>query len=161
MHKVTVTRNMTNDAQSVWSVLDDFGGVFKYNPAVETSNIQGNKTTGLGAKRICNFYDGTSLKETIINYEPNQAYSFRLSDFALPLKEATSHFRVTPLSSGGSQLLIILEFAPKFGPLGWLMGKLMMRPMLTKALTGLAKGLDDHIDSGQLVDQDGALLKAA
>ncbi len=158
MHRISVTREMSNDVAAVWSVLDDFGSVYKYNPGVKSSSILGQKATGLGAQRICNFYDGSSLKETITKYEPNHGYSFRLHDFALPLKEATSHFKLTPLSGGRSLLSITLEFVPKFGPLGWLLGKVMMRPMLRKALRALTKGLEDHMNTGELIGKDGALM---
>ncbi len=159
MHKVTVTRKMTNDALSIWNVLDDFGNIFKYHPGVESSNILDKKKTGLGAKRICNFYDGTGLKETIIKYVPNRNYSVELSDFSFPLKKATAHFQIESLNENGSILSVTMEFIPKFGPLGWLMGKLMMRPMLKKVLNGMAKGLDEHISTGQIVGKDGELLK--
>jgi hypothetical protein len=137
MHNVTVKREINHDVESVWNVLDDFGTVHKYNP-----------------------YDGSSLKETIIKYTPNQGYSFRLSDFSLPLKSATSHFQLEPLDKDKSLLSVTIEFEPKYGPIGWLMAKLLMRPMLTKALNGLTKGLDDYMTSGQLVGEGGELLAA-
>lgn len=160
MHKVTVKREINHAVKSVWSVLDDFGAVHKYNPGVKSSNIIGDKQTGMGARRVCNFYDGSSLKETIIQYSPNQGYSFALSEYALPLKQATSHFKVAPLSNGNTELTITLEFQPKFGPLGWLMAKLIMRRMLTNALQGLAKGLDDYMTTGKFIGADGQLLAA-
>ena len=62
MHNVTVKREMNNNVETVWKVLDDYGTVYKYNPGVETSEILGEIKTGLGARRVCNFYDGSSLK---------------------------------------------------------------------------------------------------
>lgn len=140
--------------------MDDFGSVYKYNPAVEKSEILGGKPTGVGAKRVCHFYDGSSLKETITQYTPNQGYSFTLSDFSLPLKHAASRFEVTPLGPQDSQLSITLEFEPKFGPVGWLMTKLLIRPKLANALQGIAKGLDDYLTTGQVVGVKGELLAA-
>ena len=158
MHAITVKRQLNNNVEAVWKVLDNYGAIYKYNPSVETSEILGEKITGLGASRVCHFYDGSSLKETIIKYVPNQGYSFELSDYALPLKHATSHFQLEPLPGNNSLVSVTLEFQPKFGPLGWLMAKLLMRPMLTKALNGVIKGLDDHLASGRIVGQDGVLL---
>ena len=160
MHSITVKREMNENVEAVWKVLDDYGTVYRYNPDVETSEILGEKKTGLGARRVCHFYDGSSLKETIIKYTPNRGYSFMLSDFSLPLKHATSHFQLEPLDKDKCLLSVTIEFEPKFGPLGWLMAKLLMRPMLTKALTGLTKGLDDYTTSGQLVGESGELLAA-
>ena len=160
MHNITVKREMNNSVESIWKVLDDYGSVYKYNPGVATSDILGEKKTGLGARRVCNFYDGSSLNETIIKYIPNKGYSFELSDYSLPLKRAISNFELEPLSNGKSVLTVTIEFEPKFGPVGWLMAKLLMRPTLTKALNGLTKGLDDYMTSGQLVGEAGELLAA-
>ena len=129
MHKVNVTTEMNSDDETIWKFLDDFGSVYKYNPGVESSEILGSKKTGLGARRQCNFYDGTSLKEKITHYDEGRSYTFDLYDFSMPLKTASSHFEVTPISANKSSLSITLKFAPKFGPIGWLMGKLLMRPM--------------------------------
>lgn len=161
MHEVTVIRVMDSDVASVWAILDDFGSVYKYNPGVETSELLSEKKTGLGARRQCNFYDGTSLKEEITQYVKGRSYSFELSGFSLPLKSATSHFKLTPRGDNSVTLSINLKFNPKFGPLGWLMAKLLMKPMMTKALTGLTKGLDDHIRTGQIVGEKGELLAVA
>jgi len=161
MHSVNVTREMSSDAVTIWKSLDDFGSVYKYNPGVKSSETLGNKKTGLGARRQCNFYDGTSLKERITDYDEGRSYSFELSDFSLPLKTASSHFEVIPRGAHSSSLSITLKFVPKFGPVGWLMGKLLMRPMLKKALKGLAKGLDDHIRTGCTVGSGGELTNFA
>ncbi len=160
MHTIAVKRELKNKVETVWEVLDNYGAIYKYNPGVETSEILGTKKTGLGASRVCHFYDGSSLKETITKYVPNQGYSFVLSDFALPLKTATTHFQLEPLPGNRCSLSVTIEFEPKFGPLGWLMAKLLMRPMLTKALNGLTKGLEDHMRSGRTIGKDGALLAA-
>ena len=114
MHSITVKREMNNNVETVWKVLDDYGTVYKYNPGVETSEILGEKKTGLGARRVCNFYDGSSLKETIVKYVPNQGYSFMLSDFSLPLRRATSHFQLEPLSKDTCLLSVWIN-RPKIG----------------------------------------------
>ena len=161
MHTVTITRRMNHDVPDVWRLLDDFGAISKYNPGVESAEIVSPERTGLEAQRICNFYDGTSLKETIVRYESGRGYSFELSDFSLPLKQATTHIDVTRMKDGGSLLTVTLEFIPKYGPLGWIMGKLLMRPMLQRALRGVTKGLDDHMSTGAIVGKGGALLATA
>lgn len=161
MHKVTISKRLNHKVADVWQLLDDFGAIHTYNPGVESAEVLTRQSTGLGARRICRFYDGTSLEETITQYAPGRGYSFELSNFALPLKSATSHFEVAQRPGGGAQLSVTLEFVPKFGPLGWVMAKLIMRPMLTRALNGLTKGVEDHMRTGLVVGQDGALVQAA
>jgi len=160
MEQVIVTREIKSDVNAVWAVLDDFASIYKYNPSVKHSELLSNKTTGMDAQRICHFYDGTSLKETITHYQPNKGYGFELSDFKLPLKFAETQISLNSVGVAKSSVTVTLSFVPKFGPLGWLMAKLLMKPMLKKALTGLLQGLDDHTRSGQLVLQDGSLVAA-
>ena len=160
MHKVIVKREMQAHRTAVWAVLNDFSGIYKYNPGVKSSDLLSSQNTGLGAQRICHFYDGTSLKETITHYQEKQGYAFKLSDFSLPLKTASTEFSISPLGENACTVTVTLSFIPKFGPLGWLMGKLLMKPMLNKALKGLTKGLDDHIRTGLIVSQDGSLIAA-
>lgn len=160
MHIVSAEHELAFEVDRVWSVLDDFGAIYRYNPAVRKSDITGGKATGLGAQRICHFYDGTSLKETITDYRPNRSYCFQLSDFALPLKSAFTEISLSPVGSNCCKVRVSLSFVPKFGPLGWLMAKLMMRPMLRKALRGLLVGLEHHMATGKLVGPKGELYVA-
>ena len=160
MHKVKVSRELKADVKTVWAVLDDFAGIYKYNPGVKSSEVVSKEQTGKGAQRICYFDDETSLKETITHYNPMRGYAFDLSEYSLPLKEANTRVSIKPVDAHSCEVSVILSFIPKFGPLGWLMGKLLMKPMLTKALKGLTKGLDDHVRTGMTVLSDGSLQPA-
>lgn len=157
MHTVIANRVIDVSLNRVWAVLDDFGNIYKYNPGVKSSTLLSTTKSGIGAKRICHFYDGNSLKETITEYKDKQGYSFVLSDFKLPLKMAKTKILVRAKGENATQIQVVLSFQPKFGPLGWLMAKVLLKPALKKAMKGLTKGLDDHIRSGQIVSQNGEL----
>ena len=160
MHQVIVTRDIQASKESVWITLKDFAGIHKYNPGVKSSELLTRQPMGLGAQRICHFYDGTSLKETITHYTEHKGYRFELSEFSLPLKQAFTEFAIGPMGEHDCRVTVTLSFTPKFGPLGWVMAKLIMKPMLTKALKGLTKGLEGHVKSGKFVSQDGSLAPA-
>lgn len=158
MHKVSIYREIPFSSKAVWRILDDFGSIYLYNPAVKTSKIIGEIPTGIGAQRICYFHDGTSLREKITKYYPGKGYEFELSEFSLPLKTASTEISITSKDHHKSSINITICFSPKFGPLGWLMAKILMKPMLTKALNALAKGLEDHMKSGLPIGAKGELL---
>ena len=154
---------------------DDFGDLSIavvipcLNEEVAIAGVVNDFRAALPSARIY-VYDNASTDGTvdvagkagaIVRCEPGHGYSFDLSEFALPLKQATSHFDLIPISDGRSLLTVTLEFIPKFGPLGWVMGKLMMRPMLLGALRGLTKGVDDHMSTGAIVGKGGVLLAPA
>ncbi len=160
MHRVTVSTDINVNSQSAWAVLDDFESIYKFNPDVKNSELLSSQKTGVGAKRTCFFYDGTSLNETITDYEDGSFYEYELSEFKLPLKTAYCRWSVIPINDGACTVKASLTFTPKFGPIGWLMAKLLIKPALTKAFIGVFKGLDDHIRTGKIVCKDGS-LKAA
>lgn len=49
----------------------------------------------------------------------------------------------------------------RLGLLGWVIARLMVRPMLQRALRDLGQGVDDHLSTGAIVGKDGALVAAA
>ena len=53
MHKVVVQRDIKVPLHKAWEILDDFGGVYRYHPSVESSPIDNGITFGLGAERVC------------------------------------------------------------------------------------------------------------
>jgi hypothetical protein len=48
-----------------------------------------------------------------------------------------------------------LQFQPKFGPLGWIIGKTVMASQFRKVLTRVLDGLDEYIRTGKPVGQAG------
>jgi len=42
-------------ANKIWQVINDFGGIEKFAPTIESSPIINSKYSGLGAKRRCVF----------------------------------------------------------------------------------------------------------
>ncbi len=159
MQKLVIKRNLEVPAPAAWEVIDAFGSVYKVNPVVEKTRLVGDKATGEGAQRVCDFYNGQSVKETIVHYDAGRSYTIVLSEFSLPFKSVRTRIEVTPLPGDRSQVVFYLEFAPKFGPVGWLMAQLMFKPFLRKALMGFAKGIEDHIKTGKIVGEKGKLIE--
>ncbi len=54
-------------ADKLWAVLNDFGGIDRYSPTIQNSPLIGDQNSGLGAKRKCEFYEGGSVVEEIID----------------------------------------------------------------------------------------------
>lgn len=159
MQKLVIKRNLQFPASAAWEVVDAFGSVYKVNPVVERTTRVGDKATGRGAQRVCEFYNGQSVKETIVQYDEGRSYSIELSEFSLPLKSERTRVEVSSVSTYQCQVAFYLEFAPKFGPIGWLMAQLMIKPFLRKALMGFAKGIEDHIKTGKIVGEKGKLIE--
>ena len=158
MHTVTTTRLINAPKDKVWAALDDLGNVSNYHPLVETSSITNGVSSGKGAERICNFYDGTSIAERVVDYVPNHSYKLAITDTgSFPLKAAVGQFKVRARDELSTWVSAEIQFEPKFGPLGWVMAQLLMKPQFKRIFNNLLKGLEDHLTTGQIVGKGGAL----
>lgn len=143
MHRASVSKNMQVTPEQAWDALNDFGGIHKYHPLVNTSPIINGKSSGLGAERVCNFHDGNAIKERIVDYTENQGYSVDIIDPGkFPLKSAVAHITITPASDHTTDINFAMEFQPKFGPIGWAMGKLIMEKQFEKILGNVVDNME-------------------
>ncbi|KAB1186714.1 MULTISPECIES: SRPBCC family protein [Haloferax] len=161
MHTVTQRRTIDAPLDDVWAVLDDFGGVANYNPSIERSFITNDVETGEGATRQCDFYGGASIQERITSYEPGVGYDVDFVDVgSFPMKEMRASIRVYEVDAETTDVEMVSRFVPKYGPLGWVMAKLMAESRMERTLAGVLEGLEDHVRTGKPVGQDGVLLDA-
>jgi len=149
--KVRVSLIVNVSADKVWNVLKNFGGVEKYHTGVETSPLLGEKEFGLGAKRQCNFYDKTSVVEEVIEYEEGKRMKVELSEFSLPLKSAMAELRVERTGESSCAVSASMDFVVKYGPVGWVMGYFMMRPMMKRILKTLLTGMVYYTATGNII----------
>ena len=56
-------------AAKIWQVLGDFSSVEKFATTIKSSPIVNGIHSGMGAKRLCTFNDGSSLVEEIIYFQ--------------------------------------------------------------------------------------------
>lgn len=148
MHTVSVTREIEAPKAAVWEVLDDFGGVVKYNPGVASSGIVDGPDTGEDATRECILEEGGRIEEVIVDYEPNSAYTVELIDMGkIPLKESIVNLSVTALDDARSEVTMAARFTPKYGPIGWVMAKAMMNSKLEASFGETLGGLASYVET--------------
>ena len=155
MSKLNQTHVIDAPLEQVWNVVKDFGGVHRFHPKVETSPLLSQNNEGLGAARVCNFYDGTSVKEEVVEYREGELLRVKLSDFSMPLQRAEAVISVRALGPDRTEVEFGMEYEMKFGPLGAVMNGIMLRPMMGKMFTQVLEGLDHHVVTGELVGRDG------
>ena len=129
-------------AKTVWEVLGDFSSIERFSTAVEKSPILDGISSGLGTKRKCDFYDGSSVIEEIIDYQEGKCFKIEVTEYSMPLKSLYAEMKVEEVDANASEISMSMEFVVKGGPFQWLMGFFMMRPMMKgiikETLTGLA-----------------------
>jgi ribosome-associated toxin RatA of RatAB toxin-antitoxin module len=161
MQSVKKTATLNIPAAKVWDAIKDFDSIERFHPMVKSSPIIGSKKQGVGAQRHCNFYDGSKVTERITSWQEGRGYSIEVSEITLmPVKEMHGRMRVDPISNGQSEMSFELLFTPKYGPVGWLMAQVMMKPMMRGILKKVVIGLEDHITTGNIVGENGVLTPA-
>lgn len=146
MHTVSVRRTIGASASDVWAVLDDFGGVAKYNPRVASSSIVDGPQTGTGATRACSFTDGGRVEERIVEYDPGERYVVEFVDLGdVPLKRNVVEVAVEPTAESEATVEMTTTFAPKYGPLGWLLAKLVMASKFEETFEDVLRGLESYV----------------
>lgn len=138
-------------AAKIWQVLGDFSSVEKFATTIKSSPIVNGINSGMGAKRLCTFNDGSSLVEEIIDFQEGQGYKMELSEFSLPLKSMQAEMRVKEIDANSSEIYMSADFVVKAGPLGWLLGYLIMRPVMKGVFKKLLSGLAYHCVTGKSV----------
>ena len=150
-HRVSKTIKVKIPAGKVWEVLNDYGKVFNYAPAIKSSPIIGKKKTGLGAKRKVTFHQGASLVEEIVDYQDGRGYKMDLSELEGPFKSMQGEMWVDSIDADSSEITMAVDFQIKGGSIGWLIGVLVMKPVMKGALLKTASGLAYYSATGEEV----------
>ncbi len=153
MSTLTVSRSLPFPVQKVWEVLADFGGIHRFSGGVEASPInEGTPETGVGAERHCKLYDGNHIQERITEFVENKRLALEVFDSSMPLQSATGVFDLEP-TGNGCTITMTMSYVVKFGIIGRAMDAMMMRRMMTRSLTGLLAGLEEHIATGKEIEK--------
>ncbi len=152
MQSIEIVKQLSFDADSVWQKWDDISGIYKFHPLIKSSPISGEKQNGLGTKRICYFNDGNELIEKVIKYNAEQrSMSLSIEADFMPIKNASADILVTSIGDTKTQVEFTMNFDAKFGVLGLILAKLVMKPKMKGMLNQLLDGLDSHLASGEVV----------
>jgi hypothetical protein len=151
---VEETLPVTVDSDAIWNVLKDFSSVQNYSLGVKSTQILGGPTAGLGCRRRCQFYDKTSVIEEITQYKEGEYFRMKLSEYSLPMQSLEAFLRVVPNGSGQSKVSMGIDYLPKGGAIGRVLGQYLMKPMLRKMLRKNLLGLAYYAKTKKvIVDQ--------
>ncbi len=129
----------------VWALLSDLEAVERYNPGVKHAAIEGAQRTGIGARRSCELLPRGRVVERVTHWEDGRTVGLEVVESDCPI-----HFMrwVTRIEAaeGGTRVTQSLEYAVKFGPLGWLLDHLVMKRKLTATLDQVFASLAMHAE---------------
>lgn len=151
-----ITREVWIDAskEQVWEVLADFGNIYKFNPTVPKSYSTSEQTTGLGATRHCDFGgSGSSVEERIVEWQEGESMTIDIYDSVKtpPFKQSGAVISIKE-QDDGTLVSGSLVYELKFGPIGGLMDKMMVRSQFESAWSGVLAGLKSYVETGKEVE---------
>ncbi|MEW6684333.1 MAG: DNA-3-methyladenine glycosylase I [Nitrospirota bacterium] len=132
----------------VWNVLADLEAVQRYNPTVSRAQYISSNKEGLGASRQCDLKPKGVVKERVIAWEPNHAIALELYESPWPLVFMRWRTEVKP-EGAGTVVSQRMEYRVKFGVLGALMDRLVMRRTLDRTIADVFVGLKRFVETGE------------
>ena len=146
MNQVEITKEYDFNEQTVWAQWSDISKISDFHPDLVSSPIISSKTSGLGTQRKVTTTDGKELIHEIVEYDDTQkklAFTFK-ADF-LPIKDGRCFISIKSIGKGKASLDFKVTMEPKFGFLGWILGKLVLEPKLAEGGHNLLNGLENHL----------------
>ena len=150
MSKLTEQIRIKAPAEKVWEVLADFGGVAKWNPAVAHSVAITDANRGVGCERQCEVPGFGGLKERVTEWEEGRRLSYDLEGGAGPMKSLRGEFSVSP-AGHITEVRMTMDFRVKFGPVGALMDRFIVRRQMRKRMALTLAGLKHYVETGEEV----------
>jgi hypothetical protein len=131
--------------ERIWALLSDLTAVERYNPTVKSATIRGTARSGVGAERACDLLPRGCVVERVTHWEDGRAIGLEVAESDWPIHYMRWVTRVEPTPTG-SVITQNLDYRVKFGPLGWLMDRLVMRRQLSQTLDGIFANLVKHAE---------------
>lgn len=142
-------------AADVWCAFNDWGGVWRFQPWVHRSPLLSRNNEGVGASRRCEFFDKTSIVETITSIDEGRRIDMSLSETPKPMLGGKGSIKLTPRGQA-TDVTVEMDVKLGMGPLNPIMGNLMMKPMMKKRIARMLESLDYHLKTGGKLDGKGA-----
>lgn len=152
--KIAVTRfsistTINKNSEDVWETLADFGGTYRWNPAVVESHSTSDANGGLGAERRCDLGKGQWTEERITGWEDKRSVEISIVNSNVPISRAVVTLTMKSLDEEKTQVDLLIDYKLKFGPIGVLMDLVMVRRMYRKTMVELLAGLKHHVETGE------------
>ena len=144
----TFTERTTIDAprQDVWAALADIGNIAAWNPGLIGSH-RTNDIDGVGGARHCDISAKHSLTEHVVEFEPETAITFRITDSTLPFKTADIAFTLTDSRQlPATEVTVSPTYTLKYGPIGRILDTVAVRRSYRAGMRELLEGLKRHLE---------------
>ena len=134
----------------VWDVVNDFGSHYRYNPFVQHSEITNDVPSGVGAERALQLYDGSTMRQRIIDYEAGRSMVIDVVESDLLIRHFIIQLSVQRQTADTCKLIYEISYSAPFGIIGYPIG-LLFKPILMSRLNHLLKGVERYVTTREPV----------
>lgn len=133
--------------EKVWAAIADLGGVAKFNPAVKKSYYLSEQREGVGASRRCELRPFGAIDEKAIEWKDGESVTLEIfsGEKAPPFKSAIGVMSVEDVGDA-TVARLALDYELKYGVLGILMDRLLVRRQFKKMVPAILAGLKRHVE---------------
>lgn len=103
--KLTNQACINAPASEVWRVLADLESVPSWGEPIKRAQCDGDKTTGVGASRVCDLSGGVTISELWTAWDEGKSFEYDASGMPL-IKRATNRWTLQP---AGDKTLVVSE----------------------------------------------------
>lgn len=147
--QVSRTRLVHASLAPTWAAVSKMDAVADWHPNVARSRVL-TRNDGVDASRRVEFHNGTSVVETVTQQDERKFVTMDLLEAPL-LKKAVVTIRTEPKSDQETEVTFSVDYDVKYGPIGWLMGTLMLKRGFRKIFGVSLGGLAYHLETGEMV----------
>ncbi len=113
MSKVRVEEEIAAEAEAVWDLMSDFGGLCSWNSGIESCELEGE---GVGAVRTLSM-GGLTIKERLESVDPTaKTYSYAIIEGPIPATGYLATVVISDAGQGKTKILWTSEFEPNGAP---------------------------------------------
>lgn len=144
MFTIRQEKRLAFPSADVWAAMDDFGAHQRFNPFIERSRITNGVPSGEGAERVIELYDGTVMRQRIVDYRPPRSMVIEVVETTQVIRHHLIEISVSPQGDGACVLAYTVSFRVPLGPLGYPLGvyqKAVLRSRYAHVLRGLERFL--------------------
>ncbi len=147
-YSISKTIHIKSTQQQAWDVLRDFNNVYTWAPGVEESYGLTVKDKQVGAGRHCKLDGFGEIDEYVIQWDEGTGFVYDVSPLG-PLTNALSRWKLVD-NGPTTSLIVELNYDIRFGLIGKIMHKLIMRKKLEESLPDTLNALKKRIETGEL-----------
>ena len=131
--------------KDLWSVMEDFGSVYKWAPYMHKSTLVGSQSTGVGTCRFLRHVWGFMLEEVVTEWTEGEGFSFDVYRAPYPMKNVHESW-LAGRSNGHATVLTSVNYEMRLGFLGRVLDWILVRHIVQREMhTGLL-GLKQYVE---------------